>query len=52
MKADDIDTIAWIVGLIVLALGAALQWGWPASLLVVGGVFAIWPLVKTVVKAL
>ena len=47
----DAETIAWLLGLIALGLGAGLQWGWPASLIALGVVFTVWPLVKEVLRS-
>jgi hypothetical protein len=47
---ENIDVIAWLIGLIVLASGVWMQWGGPAAMIVVGGLFSIWPLVKAIVR--
>lgn len=43
---ETAETILWIVGLIMLAAGCGLMWGWPAALIALGAVFSIWPLAK------
>lgn len=36
---ETAETILWIVGLIMLAAGCGLMWGWPAALIALGAVF-------------
>jgi len=46
MNKGDIDTIVWMGSVVILAIGCTFQWGWPAALITIGGIFSIWPLVK------
>lgn len=46
MNESDVDTCAWILGLIALMFGVCWIWGWPMMFVVFGAIFSSWPLVK------
>ncbi len=43
---ENIEITLWLLGIISLGIGCGFQWGWPASMIAVGGLFALWPLAK------